>query len=490
MFEANNNFTILIWTLLMAPLIVVYVRRWTMPFYGMLLYIPLAGLITVYLDRHPIALQAIDFFFIIPAYFGFLPIIQRKLKFSGIPRIFTITCIAFALLLSVQMFNPSHQNPGILVGLVGIKVWLFYIPILMLTYVHLSEPKNFMTMLRIINITVWAPALFGIAQWYAVTLYGYQKTMKFLFGDQADSVTQGFSQFSYGISHAYRIPSSFQSTGHYANFLLGALAFCYISVSLEQSFKWKWFARCTMTLLLIASFLSGARGLLLFAPLILIFGEIFQRRIRNVIQISILLVGTWFVASFVSGLEAGDVLPSVGDNAKSYVTVHSTNTIARAVKNFPMGVGTGANTIPARHVLKYSATRSQLVGLESHYAKAIVETGIVGGILAFVLLVIPLVVGIRALFVVRIRELQIVLGGAMSYQFAIFLYSFKTAIIDTIPACIFYWMFVGITFRTNAYIRSGMGAAPAPRPDLQPRQLLEKPVAGRSQSQSQSQAVP
>ena len=62
MFEANNNFTILIWTLLMAPLIVVYVRRWTMPFYGMLLYIPLAGLITVYLDRHPIALQAIDFF--------------------------------------------------------------------------------------------------------------------------------------------------------------------------------------------------------------------------------------------------------------------------------------------------------------------------------------------------------------------------------------------------------------------------------------------
>lgn len=488
MYQKDYTLTIIIWTILLSPLLAMYLRRWWLAFYGMILYLPLNGIIAVYLDRHPLAIQAVDFLFIIPAYLGFIPLLQEKYRYSGIPRLFSLVAMLLVILVCIQVFNPSPQNPGILVGLVGIKVWLFYIPLLMLTYVHVSNPKSFITTLRLINLSVWAPALFGIAQWWACNVFGYRKTMEFLFAEQAESVTMSFSAFNYTGGMFYRIPSSFQTAAHYGTFLIAVTAFCYMSLAVDRNTYWKLFNRATMVLILIASFLCGIRTVFIFVPLTLALAVFLHKGARGMIKLAVVLVVAWLASTSISGLEFSNIAERFGNLAVHYSTKHAPKTVITAAKQFPLGNGTGTNTVPARHVLKYLNSSHSKHGLESYYAKAIVELGVVGGLLAFFLLLIPILTTMKCLLVFRVPEVRAVLCGALAYLVAVFVLSSKGQILDQIPTSIFYWMMVGISFRVNSYIEAQKQAprtnpysrlqsmpAPASRADI-PQQ------ASRSQS--------
>ena len=140
---------LLIAALLASPLIVGYCRRWHLALYGLVLYIPISGYIGVRLGRNPIAVQAKDFFFIIPAYMGFIYTLKAKIRFSGIPKIFTVLISSFCALVLLQILNPHPRNPGFFGGLVGLKVWLFYIPLTMLLYVMISNQNRFIPLIRL-----------------------------------------------------------------------------------------------------------------------------------------------------------------------------------------------------------------------------------------------------------------------------------------------------------------------------------------------------
>src|SRR5204863_6053797 len=111
--------------LLGALLVGLYDWRWSV--YGLLCYLPFSGIaiLAAYPGRadRAAAILAKDFLFVIPAYLGFLLYFARrrqKFWFRGAPLvIFGL----LALVVLAQAVNP--RLPNHLVGLIGIKIWLF-----------------------------------------------------------------------------------------------------------------------------------------------------------------------------------------------------------------------------------------------------------------------------------------------------------------------------------------------------------------------------
>ena len=118
--------------------------RWRWPIYALLVYLPVSGVavLAAYPGRaeRAVAILAKDFIFVIPAYLLFLGYFLRRrerLWFKGAPL---VLIGLLALIVVIQAFNPDLPNH--LVGLIGIKVWLFYIPLFFLGYWLVAEPRE------------------------------------------------------------------------------------------------------------------------------------------------------------------------------------------------------------------------------------------------------------------------------------------------------------------------------------------------------------
>src|SRR5947209_803545 len=115
--------------------------RWQRGVYGLLGYLPFAGVVTLalYPWEGPAVFNPVlskDWLFVVPAYLGFLAAMvlrrERTLSFGGLP---SVLLLAFSVLVLAQMANPGV--PNLLSGLIGAKVWLLYLPL----YVRSEERR-------------------------------------------------------------------------------------------------------------------------------------------------------------------------------------------------------------------------------------------------------------------------------------------------------------------------------------------------------------
>ncbi|MGA6947868.1 MAG: hypothetical protein WBZ00_08950, partial [Solirubrobacterales bacterium] len=124
------------------------VRSWRLAVVLALVYLPIEGILWVALYPHtaPAAL-AKDFLFVIPAYIGFFYWCiksKQNFVFPGFPL---LAVVLLAGLVVAEIFNPLLDS--LLVGLVGAKVWLFYIPMAFLGY-HLIRNRSDLD--RVLNV--------------------------------------------------------------------------------------------------------------------------------------------------------------------------------------------------------------------------------------------------------------------------------------------------------------------------------------------------
>ena len=447
----DKTHLILVAAIIALPLIVVFVRKWTVPFYFIFVYPTLSGIVTYIALKSTFGLLLKDFLFVLPAYLGFLPLLRRRIRFIGIPSIFTLFVTMFCCLVVIQLINPHPRNPGLLVGMVGVKTWLFYIPLVLLTYVHVSDSKRFITLLRVITCTVWIACPFGIAQRVLVQTFGYKKVMKKIYGEYAETVTQHFSSFmEFGAAEVYRIPATFTFFGQYGNFILGALCFCYIHQAIDPNRKWKHLASMSLVLLCVAGFTSGQRSLFLIIPVVLALQFIIHQKILALPKLGLVLGLSWILLNLFGNFEIFEIIRDSNELVKGNIQGHISQSIWNAIFHQPMGIGTGASTIGARHVLQWQSDSLALIPSECTLAKTIVELGILGGILYSIILLIPWFVSLQCYFRFQSKEIRAVIAGCFTYSFVVFFYSFKGFVIDTTPTHVYYWAMLGILFRVNA----------------------------------------
>src|SRR5205807_1824289 len=160
--------------------------------------------------------------------------------------------------------------------LIGMKVWLFYIPLLFLGYHFIESRDNLRSVLGIMTAVAMVPAVIGIAE--AVAIYGGHANQVYsLYGPAAGSVTQNFGQMDYvGGGFTRRIPSIFSFETQYFTFVASMLPVAYAWWRLSKRLV---LGAMAFGVLLVACFTTGARGAFFMVPLLIALVVLFDRRL-------------------------------------------------------------------------------------------------------------------------------------------------------------------------------------------------------------------
>lgn len=419
--------------------------RWSLR--ALLLYLPFSGIPIILLYPNtaaPVLLK--DFLFVLPAYVGFLGASiaeRRSISFRGAP---TILFTLLALLVVVQAFNP--MLPNAVVGAIGMKVWLLYIPLYYLGYHYVRTKEELYRLFGMMTLVALVPAVIGIVEALLVNS-GQGAIVYRLYGDAAVATTQEFAQFNLESGGSIRrVSSTFSFVTQYYIFTAAMVAVSYAwwrgaLVGTRHNAV----GRVIWLVMIAAAFLSGARGAFLLIPLLVVmmtlleYGRIRLTPSRLVAPALALLAavavfrsGAWHILTFalqVGQQEFGDVF---------------VNGFRRAFDITLLGLGTGADTNATRYAFSESSLFDAVNGTwyESWYVKASLELGVAGLAVALLLLGTILVRSWRIHGRLRDPGLRVVSGSLIALLVWNLVYNVKGQYVDLDPMNIYFWLFAGI----------------------------------------------
>lgn len=431
------------------------ISNWRWSIYGLLLYLPFSGVPTLalYPNRTGIAVLLKDFLFVIPAYLGFATwalSTRQPIVFPGAP---ILLLAMVAIVVGVQALNPALPNH--LVGAIGTKVWLFYMPMLFLGY-HLIEHRSDLTrVLTLMSVVAVVPAVIGLVE--AGLIYGGGADFVYRFyGDAAEGSTQGFVSLGYAGGGALRrIPSTFTFVTQYYLFTVSMIAVTYAwwQGALIGTRRYG-IGRAVWLLLLAAAMLSGARGAFLFVPILVALTVLLERgRGNSGLGRLVAPALAFWVALLLVGAASGPVLRNATDLARLNLTTFLDE--ARAAASLTLaGLGSGIDTIGGRYALAGQGALAR--GFESWYVKAMVELGIVGLILVLALVLTLVGQRFQAHLHLRDRRLRAVSAAILAFLVWNLINAVKGPYLDLDPVNVYFWFLAGVAARLPSLDRHGL----------------------------------
>ena len=417
--------------------------KWQRGITWLVLYLPFASGIALALRPSPIGTLFKDFLFVLPVYAIFFLIHTRELSRVRIPQTMTFILVLFGALVLLQLFNPSLGS--MVVGAVGVKVWLLYIPLAYLVSVMIEEPDDLVRLLRLSVAVAIIPCGVGILQFLLCTAIGYEVAMTMFYGSKAFDVTQGFTSFVMG-AEFFRIPSTFSFVTQYSGYALMMIPITYMHMSIESHPGWRSFARIMMGVVFVACMLSGARANFLFAPLLFLTILFLDAKLT---RLALGLVFGPFV--MMTTLEAVGIDPlrtfgATGQLAQSYGTDLIFPELIASIAENPLGSGTGVNTGAALNIMS-AVQKARVHNIEGYYSKAVIELGFPGLMLVILIFGALIAYGLRIRGTLRDPLARSCAAAIAGFLIIMALHSFKGWQIDLDPINVWYWIMVGILFR-------------------------------------------
>src|SRR5215472_5054744 len=242
----------------------------------------------------PIAFR--DAVIVLPLYVAFIASPAARGVIAKIPADLALLLAAFLAWIAISLFNPQHVSG--LQLLIGLKVWLFYIPFLFVGLALAARPNALFRTFRVLMLCGLAACVLGLLQAALIRLMGYQTAISLFFGPAAASATQGFATFYVG-GNIYRIPGTFSFSAQYVAFLFLFITVAIIEANADPDSRFQRIGRVAFYVGMIASLLSGTKGAFLMFPLFAAafagFGLI---RARLLIAAPIAIgVGIWAISS-------------------------------------------------------------------------------------------------------------------------------------------------------------------------------------------------
>jgi hypothetical protein len=420
--------------------------RWQRGLWWLLFYVPYGGIISLTMQPSSIPLLLKDFLFVIPLYIAFFLFNTREVRNAPVPQIVLLSMGFLAVLVLLQ-----SMNAGILhwmVAAIGVKVWLFYMPLIFVTGALLATREDLIKLLRVMVGIGIVPCLVGLLQWFGSATIGYEATISAFYGEAAASnATQGFASFDYGGTY-YRILSTFTFTSQYFGYTMGMVVMAYALLRIDPSPKWQRFALIMIGVFVVASILSGARGALVFIPMLLVFTVFLDRRLKGIFAGVVIMPIVVVTALYLGGINPLEMFFATQRLVGLYSESMIYRNIVDAIWNHPLGIGTGMNTGPARHAF---AEKHVLVYLETYYAKAIVELGLLGGVAIVAVFTSIVVTGYGQLRSLRDPALKGVAAALVAFFVTIAIHSGKGWQVDYDPINIYFWLFAGILYKLRAF---------------------------------------
>lgn len=451
-------FVVVVGGLALVAFWLVVLVRWRWGFIGLLVFLPFAGLVSLHFHSIKEVLLLKDFLFVIPAYASFFFFHRRDTRRIAVPKAVPLAMGFLALLVLLQLMNPGIAN--LAVALIGLKIWLFYMPLLFLTSAYVDSREDLARLLRILVVIAIIPLAIGILQWFGAMTYGYEETMESFYDEAAaKAATNNFGRHSYGGTY-FRIPSTFTFNSQYFGYIMGMLVFSYCLMRSDPSPTWRRFGFIMVGFCITASALSGARGALVFIPLMLVMTAFFDQRLTGILSIVVGVPVIILTALHLGGLDPELTYGATGTLVGNYSQEIVYENIINAFIQHPLGIGTGMNTGAARYAFSSNARAySQLSFFENYYAKAMVELGFIGLPAALAVFVTIIVKGLGVLRTIKDKGLRGAAAALVAFFIANAIHSGKGWQVDYDPINIYLWVFAGILFKLTAL--DGTPALPA-----------------------------
>lgn len=418
--------------------------RWERGIYWLIAYMPFSGAVSLGLHMWRPSLLFKDFLFVIPLYIAFFArVAVKRISLAAFPSSVAFLMASLALLAIVQVNNAGVVNT--MMGLIGIKVWLFYLPLCLVGYALADSPECIFTLLRLMVALSFIPAVIALLQLVLVAHFGYQSAMDMSYGESAAAVTQHFAQFRVATGSFGRIPSIFTFAAQFFAYSLAMIPPAYILSRTDPSLRWRRTGIAALATAAVATFISGAREAYVFTPLILGLVICLDRGLRGILfALGGASVVVWIAVTAFVGTTLGAMYRVVSALFTHYARSVAYGGLVRALEHAPLGLGTGTNTGAARYAM---ADPTVFIGIENYYAKASVELGLPGLLVVVGLFMTVIVGGFKARRLNASLPYRSWSNAFLAFAIIIFLNSFKGWLIDLDPLNVYYWLFAGILMR-------------------------------------------
>ncbi len=463
----------------MAGFLALGLHNWRMSVLALLAFLPYSGLLIIatYPQTGPATLVK-DFLFVIPAYLGFAAMYllqRREVRIPGFP----LGCVLlFSMVVVLQMANPAQRD--IVVGLIGAKVWLMYIPMAYLGYHLVRSKDDLRRVLFLMCIVGVIPAVIGIGEGLLVNTGNGDVVYRF-YGDAAAAVTQSFADVGESGASISRVSSTFSFVGQYFLFTVTmvAVSYAYWHAFLAKSSRTAVLGLPLFMLFVLASLLSGARGAILFVPAMM-FLMLALDGVRLRVGVWAALAAGAFAAlsitAAVFGTNVADLVEQVWAHAVGQLVINTIDGFRNAYEHLLVGLGTGVDTQAARYALP-TLNPWELIGgrvEESWWVKLVLELGIAGFALGVFMItaVTTRVIQVHR----RLQDPQLRSISAALVTLVLFLVfnNFKGTNLDFDPTNVVFWLFIGMLLKLPRIDSARIPAAGQPSSST-----LEMPHAHR-----------
>jgi hypothetical protein len=418
--------------------------NWRFGFYGLLLYLPFAGMVSLLSGQSTAALLAKDIVFVIPAYISFFVLNASDLKKAFLPAAMLIAMLALVVLVVFQAANPNIPDP--LVAAIGAKVWLLYMPLAVLASAAIDSDKELHRFLRINVILGLIPIAVGLLQLVGIQTIGAENTVEAIYGANSTvSDANLFGGLDYGET-IYRINSTFSANGQYYIYTLVIITLAAGLAIGDPDRRWRLIATATLFAAITAAFLSGARGAAIFVPIALAPIMLLSGRIIELAALAVLVPVIYVLAMSANGIDIKLLLGDVGTFTVTYAQDYGVDRILEAMSDNPLGLGTGMNTSAARYAI---GTTAQFAAIESYYIKAILELSTLALPAVLVVLWMPVVQSVKLVGIGSSKTIRGYGAGLAGFFVFVSLLSVRYWPLDVDPVNAYFWILAGLVFKLN-----------------------------------------
>ncbi|MBE9052883.1 hypothetical protein IQ243_21150 [Nostocales cyanobacterium LEGE 11386] len=433
--------------------------------YAFLIYVPFGGTITYYVGNSPVLQLAKDSFYI-PALIAFwqtcnkqgLPLILPKAIKTPLFILLGLCLLTLLFINGGQQLNPPTvgllQTPPnempIGMGILGLKVFLGYVPLIGCAYYLIRNKQDFLFLSRLQVVIILICCALGFIQ-YLLLLTGVCEGTRNASGDDLFRATLD-ARCYFGGSLLYspsqgviRLPGTFVAPWQWAWFLISSTFFAFATGFTDPSLLWRLLGLGSLASVFINAVVSGQRIALALVPVCFVILLLLTGQIRNLKR----FIPMGLVLALMLGIAMAAYPDVVQERIDSLFgrweasppqefIVQQFEENWRNVRG-PLGSGLGRATNSAR-----ALGTTKLV--ETYYPKVLYEVGILG-LLGFVALVTTLTIsGFKTYRSIKNRNFRTY--AAALWVFILFI-SYNTYYypLDVDPVAVYYWFFAGVLFK-------------------------------------------
>ncbi|YAF97697.1 MAG: hormogonium polysaccharide biosynthesis protein HpsL [Nodularia sp. CChRGM 3473] len=433
--------------------------------YAFLIYVPFGGTITYYVGNSPVLQLAKDSFYI-PALIAFwqtcnkqgLPLILPKAIKTPLFILLGLCLLTLLFINGGQQLNPPTvgllQTPPnempIGMGILGLKVFLGYVPLIGCAYYLIRNKQDFLFLSRLQVVIILICCALGFIQ-YLLLLTGVCEGTRNATGDELFRATLD-ARCYFGGSLLYspsqgviRLPGTFVAPWQWAWFLISSTFFAFATGFTDPSLLWRLLGLGSLASVFINAVVSGQRIALALVPVCFVILLLLTGQIRNLKR----FIPMGLVLALMLGIAMAAYPDVVQERIDSLFgrweasppqefIVQQFEENWRNVRG-PLGSGLGRATNSAR-----ALGTTKLV--ETYYPKVLYEVGILG-LLGFVALVTTLTItGFKTYRSIKNRNFRTY--AAALWVFILFI-SYNTYYypLDVDPVAVYYWFFAGVLFK-------------------------------------------